>query len=72
MEYEKIEEKISEFDNYIKQTMDLLKDAYRWKTMAKHCDNEDMKAKYMQVSDTLFNLYMIEHNNIGSMFKDER
>lgn len=40
--------------------------------MAKHCDNEEMKAKYMQVSDTLFNLFMIEHANIDSMFKNER
>ncbi len=58
-------------DRLAKQTLDLMVDAYKWKTMAKHCDNEEMKTKYMQVSDTLFNLFMTEHNNIGSMFKEE-
>lgn len=71
MEYE-YEEEICNFKKYAKQTLDLMVDAYKWKIMAKHCDNEEMKAKYMQVSDTLFNLFMVEHNNIGSMFKDER
>lgn len=68
MEYE---EKVCEFDRYLKQTMDLLKDAYKWKMMAKECDDENMKAKYMQVSDTLFNMFMTEHTNIGNMFKEE-
>lgn len=71
MEYE-YEEEVCNFKKYAKQTLDLLKDAYKWKIMAKHCDNEEMKAKYMQVSDTLFNLFMIEHANIDSMFKNER
>lgn len=70
MEYEY--EEICNFKKYAKQTLDLMVDAYKWKIMAKHCDNEDMKAKYMQVSDTLFNLFMIEHANIDSMFKNER
>ena len=56
---------------YAKQTMDLLKDAYRWKEMAKHCDDEDMKNKYMMVSNTLFDLFMKEHTNIGNMFKGQ-
>ena len=66
-----MEEKICDFEKYIKQTMDLLKDAYKWKMMAKYCDSEEMKAKYNQVSETLFNLFMEEHNNIGAMFKEE-
>lgn len=70
MEYEY--EEICNFKKYAKQTLDLMVDAYKWKIMAKHCDNEEMKAKYMQVSDTLFNLFMIEHANIDSMFKNER
>lgn len=70
MEYE-YEEEVFNFKKYAKQTLDLMVDAYKWKTMAKHCDNEEMKTKYMQVSDTLFNLFMTEHNNIGSMFKEE-
>ena len=66
-----MEEKICDFEKYIKQTMDLLKDAYKWKMMAKYCDDEGMKTKYNQVSETLFNLFMEEHNNIGAMFKEE-
>jgi len=68
MEYE---DKICNFKKYIKQTMDLLEDAYKWKMMARYCDDESMKIKYMTVSDTLFQLFMTEHNNIGNMFKEE-
>lgn len=68
MEYE---EEVCDFKKYAKQTLDLLVDAYKWKKMAEHCDSEDMKDKYMQVSNTLFSLFMTEHNNIGKMFKGE-
>lgn len=70
MEYE-YEEKICNFKRYVKQTLDLMVDAYKWKIMAKECDNEDVKAKYMQVSDMLFEMFMQEHNNIGAMFREE-
>lgn len=39
--------------------------------MANECDNEEIKNKYMSVSNTLFELFMEEHNNIGKMFKGE-
>ena len=68
MEYEY--EEICEFKKYVKQTLDLMVDAYKWKTMAKHCDDGVMKQKYMMVSDTLFQLFMTEHNNLGNMFKE--
>lgn len=68
MEYEEV---VCDFKKYAKQTLDLLVDAYKWKVMSKDCDDEEMKSKYKQVSDTLFNLFMIEHNNIGNMFRDE-
>ena len=71
MEYEEIEEELCNFERYLRQTMDLLKDAYRWRTMAKYCDDSNMKEKYMMVSNTLFELFMNEHNAIGSMFKEE-
>ena len=67
MEYE---EKVCEFNRYIKQTMDLLKDSYKWKVMAEECDSEEMKERYMSVSHTLFDMFMVEHNNIGSVFKE--
>lgn len=71
MNYDEIEEKTCQFKIYLKQTMDLLNDAYRWKTMAKECDDEEMAQKYMMVSNTLFDLFMKEHNAIGEIFKEE-
>jgi hypothetical protein len=68
MEYE---DKVCEFKRYAKQTLDLMVDAYRWKEMAKYCDNENMKEKYMKVSNTLFDMFMVEHNSIGAMFKGQ-
>lgn len=68
MEYE---EKVCNFKKYAKQTLDLMVDAYKWKAMANDCDDEDMKNKYITVSNTLFDLFMAEHNNIGAMFKGE-
>lgn len=68
MEYE---DKVCEFKKYAKQTLDLMVDAYKWKVMSMDCDDEGMKQKYMNVSNTLFDLFMVEHNNIGEMFKKE-
>ena len=71
MNREKLEEEINKFSVYIKQTMDLLNDSYRWKMMATDCEDTEMKQKYMSVSDTLFQMFMTEHNNIGRIFKEE-
>lgn len=68
MEYE---ERVCEFKKYAKQTLDLMVDSYKWKMMAEECDDDMMKQKYMSVSNTLFDLFMTEHNNIGKMFKGE-
>ena len=69
MEYE--HEEICEFRKYAKQTLDLMVDAYKWKILAKHCGNHDMRAKYNQVSETLMDLFMAEHSRIGEMFREE-
>lgn len=63
-----IEEKVCNFKKYAKQTLDLMVDAYKWKEMAMDCDNEEIKNKYMAVSDTLFELFMVEHNNMKDIF----
>ena len=65
------DERVCNFKKYAKQTLDLMVDSYKWKMMAEDCDNEEMKQKYMNVSNTLFELFMTEHNNIGRMFKGE-
>lgn len=70
MEYnEEYEDIVCNFKKYAKQTLDLMVDAYKWKMMAKYCDDAEMRQKYLQVSDTLFDLFMVEHNNIGNIFK---
>lgn len=69
--YEKMEEELCEFKKYIKMTMDLLTDAYKWKKLSEYAESDNDRMKYKQVSDALFNMFMLEHNNIGSMFKNE-
>lgn len=71
MEYE-YEEEVCNFKKYAKQTLDLMIDAFRWKEMAKNCDNEETKQKYMNVSNMLLNLFMEEHQNMQNIFKNER
>ena len=68
MEYE---DRVCDFKKYAKQTLDLLVDSYKWKVMAEECDDENMEQKYLDVSNTLYNLFMTEHSNIGQMFKGE-
>ena len=68
MEYE---EKVCDFKKYAKQTLDLLVDSFKWKTMAEECDDADMKNKYMTLSNTLFDMFMKEHEAIVRMFKGE-
>lgn len=67
--YEEMEEELCEFKKYLKMTMDLLVDSYKWLKLSEYADTEESKMKYKQVSDTLFNMFMIEHNRIGDMFK---
>ena len=64
------EEKICNFKDYAKQTLDLMVDAYKWKVMAEHCDNLEMKTKYMNISNTLYELFMNEYTEIGKRFKE--
>lgn len=68
MEYE---DRVCDFKKYAKQTLDLLVDSFKWKMMAEDCDEEIMKQKYMAVSNTLYELFMSEHEAIGQMFKGE-
>lgn len=65
------EEKICNFKDYAKQALDLMVDSYKWKVMAKHCNNETIKTKYLSISNTLYELFMNEHSEIGRMFKED-
>ena len=68
MEYE---EKVCDFKKYAKQTLDLLVDSFKWKQMAMECDDEDMKNKYMNVSNTLYEMFMVEHKNMQNLFTNQ-
>ena len=67
--YEKMEEELCEFKKYLKMVMDLLIDSYKWLKLSEYADGEADKMKYKQVSDTLFEMFMTEHNAIGQKFK---
>ena len=68
MEYE---DKVCQFKRYAKQTLDLMVDSYKWKVMAEECEDEEMKQKYMSVSKALFDMFMVEHNNMKNIFSQE-
>lgn len=67
--YSQMEEELCEFKKYIKMTMDLLVDSYKWLKLSEYSDSEEHAIKYKQVSDTLFDMFMVEHNAIGEKFK---
>ena len=69
--YEEMEEELCEFKKYLKMTMDLLVDSYKWLKLSQYADGDTDRMKYKQVSDTLFEMFMTEHNAIGRKFKGE-
>lgn len=69
--YEKMEEEMHEFKKYLKMTMDLLCDSYKWKTLADYADDENSKQKYKNISNELYEMFMQEYNNINAMFKGD-
>ena len=58
-----------EFKKYIKMTNDLLVDSYKWLRLSQYEDDEASRSKYKQISDTLYDMFMEEHQHIGEMFK---
>ena len=69
--YEEMEEKLHEFKKYLKLTMDLLCDSFKWLKLSQYAESEQDKVKYKQVSDNLYEMFMVEHEAIGNMFKEE-
>ena len=50
-------------------TNDLLVDSYKWLRLSEYADDETSRSKYKQISDTLYDMFMEEHQHIGEMFK---
>ena len=67
--YEKMEQDMCEFKKYIKMTNDLLVDSYKWLRLSQYADDEASRSKYKQISDTLYDMFMEEHQHIGKTFK---
>ena len=67
--YDKMEQDMCEFKKYIKMTNDLLVDSYKWLRLSQYADDEASRSKYKQISDTLYDMFMEEHQHIGEMFK---
>lgn len=69
--YEKIENEIHSFKKYLKMTNDLLCDSYKWKKLSEYTDDSRSKEKFKNISNTLYSMFMEEHENIDNMFKGE-
>lgn len=62
--YEKLEEELKETKAYAKRVIDLWADAKKWKMLAKMTDNDEDYNKYMNVSNTLMEMFTKEIQNM--------
>ena len=69
--YERMEQDMCEFKKYIKMTNDLLCDSKKWDILSKYSENIEDKENYKKLSETLYNMFMEQHQKIMKMFKNE-
>ena len=62
--YEKLEEELKETKAYAKRVIDLWADAKKWKMLAKMTDNDEDYNKYINISDTLMDMFSKEIQNM--------
>lgn len=55
--YEKLEEELKEIKAYAKRVIDLFCDSKKWKMLAKMSDDEESYNKYMNISNTLLEMF---------------
>ena len=67
--YERMEQDMCEFKKYIKMTNDLLCDSKKWDILSKYSENIEDKENYKKLSETLYNMFMEQHQKIMQMFK---
>ena len=67
--YEHMEQDMCEFKKYIKMTNDLLVDSKKWDILSKYSENIEDKENYKKLSETLYNMFMEQHQKIMQMFK---
>lgn len=63
--YEKLEEELKETKAYAKRVIDLWADAKKWKMLAKMTDNDEDYNKYMNISNTLMEMFTKEIQNMN-------
>lgn len=69
--YEKVEHKVCEFRKYADMTIDLMVDSYKWHLLSEHCEEQQSKHKYAEISEVLKNLFMKEHEHMMHLFRGE-
>ena len=62
--YEKLEEELKETKAYAKRVIDLWADAKKWKMLPKMTDNDEDYNKYMNISNTLMEMFTKEIQNM--------
>ena len=62
--YEKLEEELKETKAYAKRVIDLWADSRKWKMLAKMTDNDEDYNKYMNISNTLMEMFTKEIQNM--------
>ena len=63
--YEKLEEELKETKAYATRVIDLWADAKKWKMLAKMTDNDEDYNKYMNISNTLMEMFTKEIQNMN-------
>ena len=58
--YEKLEEELKATKVYAKRVIDLWVDSKKWKMLAKMTDNDEDYNKYMNISNTLMEMFTKE------------
>ena len=58
--YDKLEEELRETKTYAKRVIDLFCDSKKWKALAKMTDNDEDYNKYMNISNTLMEMFTKE------------
>ena len=69
--YEKREHEGCEFKKYVKMTMDLMVDSYKWRKLSEYAEDYESKEKYNRISKNLHDMFIEEHENLMKMYKGE-
>ena len=69
--YERMEQDMFESKKNIKMNNDIMYDSKKWDILSKYSENIEDKENYKKLSETLYNMFMEQHQKIMQMFKNE-